>query len=348
MSEFTHYIPQDAMGISREQEEARDTIRTVESGVASEWEHFTPEFVGTKVQSMDLGAVREQMTDFRTIYEAGRIAQYEGKVLFGTTSPVTVFFVGDLHYGSVFTDHEWVHEVFQKIDETPNAYAVFMSNMIDNAIPAKFPDGMLSNSIPPDKQVVAMRKMVQGLNEHGKVLGAVTSPCHEGWTAQKTGQDINALIYGFEGRKFPVLENGGRLTLEFPGAEYTLGLYHKIGPFRSNFNLTHGLKQMNRLRQGMQCDIVAGAHYHNGAVESVFDGIGENRRQLVYVQSGSAKGIDHIHDAWSMGNMGATGEPTGQSVTLWATEKKMDEHLNFETGLLAQESYLLTHLARLK
>lgn len=341
MAEYTHYIPPEALGKSWEE----DSLRVREALTDASWQHFTPEFVGTKVQELDIDKVETQMSQFRTIYEEGRIGQTEGKVCFGTTQPITVFFVGDIHYGSVYTNHETFREEMTKIAETPNAYIVWMSNLIDNAIPGKFPANMLSNSIPPDKQVVAMRKICQELDERGKILGAVTSDCHEGWCYQVAGQDVNAMIHGFEGRKYAVLENGGRLLLETPGATYTLGLYHKIGPFRSNFNLTHGVKQMNRLRQGMQCDVVVGAHYHNAAVEECYDKIGSDRRQLIYVQCGSYKGIDDLHDTWAIERFGATGEPTAQSITFMTTKKAMDGHLAFETGMLAHESYLIRHLA---
>ncbi len=342
--ERTHYIPPEAIGESWEE----DADQVKEALGNAKWEHFTPEFVGTKAQELSLVALEKQMTEARMIYQDARIAQPEGRVCFGTTQPVTVFFVGDVHYGSVYTDHTQFMDEMAQIESTPNAYIVFMSNLIDNGIPGKFPDTMLANTIPPDKQVVAMRKIVQGLNDNGKVLGAVTSDCHEGWTAKVSGQDVNALIFGFEGRKFPVLENGGILTLETPGSEYRLGLYHKIGPFRSNFNLTHGLKQMNRLRQGMRCDVVVGAHYHNAAVEECYDQFGEERRQIIYVQSGSYKGTDEIHDMWAVNKFGATGEPTAQSVTFMTTTRQMDAHLEFTTGMLAHESYLLRHLAHVK
>ncbi len=344
MTERTHYIPPEAIGQSWE-EDSREVRAALEG---ADWTHFTPEFVGTKVQELDIEKVQEEMSRFRTIYEDGRIGQIEGRVCFGTTQPVTVFFVGDVHYGSVYTNHERFQEEMMRIAETPNAYIVWMSNLIDNGIPGKFPANMLANSIPPDKQVVAMRKICQELNDQGKILGSVTSDCHEGWCYQVAGQDVNAMIHGFEGRKYPVLENGGRLILETPGAEYTVGLYHKIGPFRSNFNLTHGLKQMNRLKQGMECDVVVGAHYHNAAVEECYDQIGTRRKQIIYIQSGSYKGIDDLHDSWAIERFGATGEPTAQSVTFMTTQRQMDAHLEFETGMLAHESYLLRHLAHVK
>ena len=280
-------------------------------------------------------------------YQEARISQPEGKVKFETDLPVSVFFIGDVHYGSVYTDHKRFHREIEEIAETPNAYIIWMSNLIDNAIPAQYPWNMLVNAIPPDKQVITMRKIIQELDEKGKVLGAVTSPCHEGWTWKHAGQDVNALLFGFEDRRFPVLENGGRLYLQFPRAKYLIVLYHQIGPFRSNFNRLHGLQQMNRLKLKMEADIVVGAHYHVAAIEMNYKGVGEKHREpAIYIQSGTYKGISKIHDQWTIGRYGQTGEPTAQSVILWPNEKRMEPHLEFETAMLAHESHYLREVVR--
>jgi hypothetical protein len=218
--------------------------------------------------------------------------------------------------------------------------------LIDNAIPAQFPDAMLANAIPPDKQVVAMRKIIQELDEQGKILGAVTSPEHEGWTWKHTGQDVNALLFGFEDRHFPVLENGGRLNLHLPKAKYVVALYHRIGPFRSNFNVTHGLKQMNRLKLQMEGDIVVGAHYHVAGVEMVYEGTGKHRKPNAYIQTGTYKGIGKIHDEWMQGRYGSSGMPTCQSVILWPRKRRIEAFLDFETGMLAHEAHYVREVVR--
>lgn len=347
MKESSHdrvnWIPDEALGGNSVEAYNEYMARLADK---AEWEHFTPEFVGTKTQSVDVSRLNRQLTEAQDTFIEGRLAQKEGRVKFNTELPVTTFFVGDIHYGSIYTDHEKFEQDMAEISATPNAYIIFMSNLIDNAIPSQFPSNMLHNAIPPDKQVVAMRKVIQSLDEQGKVLGAVTSDCHEGWTAKHTGQDINALMYGYEGRNFPVLENGGRLHLEFPGADYNVGLYHKIGPFRSNFNYTHGLKQMNRLSQNGECDVIAGAHYHVGSTEEVYEGTGDHLRMNVYVQSGSYKGTGRIHDQWVVDKYGRSGQPGAQGVTFWANERRMMGNTNFETAIMAHESIFLREMAK--
>lgn len=344
--ERLNFIPNEAFGITDEEAQELSLASKEATFIhLPTWRHFTPEFVNTKVQNLDLKSVNREMTLAQKNFTEARLSQPEGKVVFNTDLPVTIFTIGDLHYGSIYSDHKEIARKFKAIKEAPNAYVVFMSNLIDNGIPSQYPDVMLANSIPPDKQVVSMRKMVQELNDAGKVLGAVTSPCHEGWTYRKCGQDINALIFGFESRHFPVLENGGELTLSFPKFRKLMVLYHMCGPFESSFNETHALRQMNRLRLQMRADIVVGAHKHNAAANMVFEGVGRHRKPTVYMRSGSEKGTGKIYDLWAKGIYGSTGQPTGQSVTI-LPDGRMDPHLEFKTGLLAQESFMISELMK--
>jgi len=43
---------------------------------------------------------------------------------------------------------------------------------------------------------------------------------------------------------------------------------------------------------------------------------------------------------WSVGRYASTGEVGGQSVTILPSLKLMDEHLDFDVGILAQECHL--------
>ena len=334
------YLPNDALGITEEQAQER-VARAKE-----QWEHYTPEFVGIQAQSLDMTELERQIKATQRVYEKARIGQSEATVVFRTTSPITVYTIGDVHYGSVYCDHERFESDIARIIATPNCYAVFMSNMIDNAIPSQYPDGLLVAATPPDKQAIAMRKIAMRLNETGRLLGAVTSPCHEGWTYKHTGQDINALIYGFPERRFPVLDNGGRLTLRVGTVEYLAVVLHQLGPYNSNFNHTHGTKQQQRLVINGEADIVAAGHHHVGDVEMTYDGTGEHRKIVAYLRTGCYKGVSRIHDQWSVGRYGSTGEPSGQAVTLWPNERRMQTYLEFDTAVACHEALSLLHLTR--
>lgn len=332
----THYIPDEVFEPVIEEPE-----------VSAKWEHFNPEFVGTQVQTLNLELLDQQMRDFRNIYNEARIGQSGGSVIIRTEHPICIFTIGDVHFGSVFCEHELFFAQMEKIKQTPGAYIVWLSNLIDNAIPSQYPNNMLNNSIPPDKQVVRMRKLMEELNAMGKILGAVTSPCHEGWTWKHTGQDINALIFGFEGRKFPVLDNGSVLKVAVGIGEdyhiYNVALYHQVGPFESNFNETHALRQMNRLNLQMNADVVVGAHKHCAAAQLTYEGVGKNVIPVAYIRSGTYKGIGDTPDQFSIGRYGATGEPSGQSFILWPGERRIAVNLEFETGLMVYNAALTSN-----
>lgn len=344
----TFYMPPEAKGLTEEQEQTGENIGRVLSSKAerAKWQHFTPEFVGTKVQEYNLEELVKQINQAQEIYVEGRVSQPEGRVEIKTSLPIAICHIGDLHLGSIYTNTDEVLRKFKEIKETPNMYCVLMSNLIDNGIPAKFPNNMLTNSIPPDKQVMMMRAIAMDLDKAGKILAAVTSPCHEGWTFAAAGQDVNALIFGFEERKFPVLENGGRLHLKAGKVDYMGAFYHMVGPYESNFNETHALRQLNRLNLLMEADWVAGAHKHFAAAQVVYEGVGEHLKTVAYIRSGTEKGTGKAHDAFTVDRYGTTGEPTGQTVFLWPGERKISAVCDFDTAVMAQECFYLTEMAR--
>lgn len=338
-----NYVPVEAEGLTEEEAQAKETVGRSRR---DEWKHFTPEFVGTQVPFLDLGELSKQVKLTQRSFQRARVSQAVGKARFDTALPISIFFIGDVHFGSVYTDYERFEREVDLIAKTPHAYIFWMANLIDNAIPAQFPAEMMANAIPPDKQVIAMRKRMEELNKLGKILGAVTSPCHEGWTWKHTGQDVNAMIFGFPDRRFPVLENGGRLLVVVGKVKYCVYAYHQVGPFESNFNETHALRQMNRLSLQMKGDVVVGAHKHFAAAEMVYEGSGEDCRPVAYLRTGTYKGIGEIHDQFTIGRYGTSGEPSAQSVVLWPDQRRIEVFLEFETGILAHNAHLTVELGK--
>lgn len=341
------FIPPEGRGLTEEEDQMRRIIaQQLKRGPKSEWAHFTPDFVGTKAQEVKVDELQRQINEAQRIFLEGRISQLEGRVRIKTDLPISIVHMGDLHVGSIYTNTDEVLRKLREIKDTPNMYVIFMSNLIDNAIPSQFPSNMLANGIPPDKQVLMMRAIAEDLNRAGKVLAAITSPCHEGWTFKHTGQDLNALIFGFRGRKFPVLQNGGRLYVTVGKQTYLGALYHQVGPFESNFNETHALRQLNRLQQRMEPDWLAGAHRHVATAQVVYEGNGQDRKPVAYIRTGTEKGTAYPHDQFTVDRYGATGEPTGQTIHLWPTERRIDATCDFDTAVLAHEAFYLLELAR--
>lgn len=345
MGERGIYIPPEAVGKTIEQDQMERQVGKVLQ-TRSSWKHFTPQFVGTRSANVSVEALAGLINQRTQIYQEARVEQPLGKIKINSKYPIGIVHIGDIHLGSVYTNTDEVLRKFKMIKEYPNLYVVLMSNLIDNAIPSQFPDSMMANAINPNEQVMMMRAIVKDLNHAGKVLAAVTSPCHEGWTWKKAGQDINDLIFGFKERKFPVLENGGELLLRLGQETYRGALYHQVGPFESQFNETHALRQMNRLQKGMGMDWIAGAHRHFAAAQTVYEDSGDNRHVVGYLRTGTEKGTGDIHDAWAVGRYGNSAEPTGQTLHLWPNERRILATLDFNDGVMAHEAFFLHEMAK--
>jgi hypothetical protein len=311
------------------------------------WQHYKPNFIDTKSSTVDLKAITSTMDSRQESYKSQVLGQPSGQVQIPGKLPFTVVFLGDVHWGSVFTDHRQFLKDLNEIRATPNAYVVFMHNLVDNAIPSKYPANMLVNSIPPAEQFPTMQKIIKDLDLDGRVLGALEGDCHEGWSWAATGQSASNLLYGYEGRKFPVLYNGSLLTLNTEGGvEYVLGLWHRQGPFNSNFNKSHSLQQMQRLVHSGKADVEAGAHTHVAEALMTYYGRGLDRKPVAYIRTGSYKGTGEVYDKWNVDLRGTTGEPSGQCVLFYPDRKEMDASLSLETGLAKHKALYLNEMIK--
>jgi len=306
------------------------------------WEHFTPKFLDNKTQSGNvlIDAEKAQQSR-RDLYESERIGQSEAHIKIDSVSPITIFHIGDIHWGSVFTNSELWDYHRKKILETPGAYVMLYHNLVDNGIPGKFPSNTLTNGVPPNTQFEVMQSYLKELNDKGKILAAIDGDCHEGWSWQVAGISPGKLLYGFEGRKFPLLENGGILHLEVNEQKYSIGMWHKQGPFNSRFNPEHSLRQNRRLNHESLTDIEVGAHYHNTGASASYEGSINNMKPVNWIRVGTYKGVpsflgeepNFITDKWAIDKFGTSGQMPGTSTILWNNEKRIDPTLDFETGI---------------
>jgi hypothetical protein len=221
-------------------------------------------------------------------------------------------------------------------------YVVFLGNLVDNAIPAKFPDGMLANALHPHRQFETMQAQIKELDQAGKILAALDEgSCHEGWSWQKAGISATKLLYGYEGRNFPVLSNGGILDLTVGQETYRIGLWHKQGPFNSNFNKSHSLLQNRRLGN-RNTDIEAGAHHHNSEALNTWVGYLQQMTRAGFIRVGTYKGYwpdgDGLPDRFVVDRWGKSGEPPGNSAILYPFSHDLETTLGFEAGLRKHEA----------
>jgi hypothetical protein len=295
-----------------------------------EIEHNQPVFEGEAHPVFSWEDGKEAAEIRRRQWQEKRMYKEGATVKIGSSLPITVFGISDIHFGSVYCDVDKFEKDMRAIEETPNTYAVLLSNLIDNGNPSQFPDSMLANSMTPNDQAKAMNDRLKRLDAQGKVLAAVQSPCHEGWLWKKMGIDINELL--FADCKFPVLDNGGKLKVQMPGYEYKMALFHQFGPFGSYFNKNHPSQQLQRVVLGGWADIVMVAHSHLGEVLQTWSGVGVDRKDTTFIRTGSYKGNvsimeGHTPDFWIKGKSGSDGEPGGEAVMLYPNERKMQTFL---------------------
>jgi len=305
------------------------------------WQHFTPNFLDTNTSKYNVADALKVAQERRKLYADQKIDQQEGNIKIKTNMPVTIIPIGDIHWGSIFTNYElWEHHR-KAILETPGVYTVFMHNLVDNGIPGKFPNNTLNNGVPPADQFRAMQTYIKELDKKGKVLGAVTSDCHEGWSWAVAGVDASALLYGYKGRKFPVIENGGILNVKVgerrDAQTYSIGLWHKQGPFNSRFNPEHALRQNRRLYHEARTDIEIGAHYHNTSASASYEGSRDLQRAVNFIRVGTYKGTSHkredVTDRWSVDKFGNSGNLPGASIILWNNRHMVDNQMDFDTAI---------------
>jgi hypothetical protein len=314
--------------------------------------HFTPQFLDTVAGQLNIDDIMKIVDARQVEYKNTHIEQAEATVKIKTRYPITIVHVGDIHFGSVYCNHKlWQHHM-EKVAETPGVYMMLYHNLVDNAIPAKYPANMLANSLPPPEQFGLMQHWIKELDKRGKILGAVTSDCHEGWSKAMTGYGPDELLFGYKGRKFPVLKNGGILYLKAGDETYGIGMWHKQGPFNSNFNTEHALRQNRRLRHESKTDLEVGAHYHNSAASSNYEGAMATLKAVNYVRVGTYKGVPthigewHITDRWAVDKFGTSGQPPGVNTMLFPDMHIISDDLDFETGIEKHLAFRTIYMAR--
>lgn len=262
----------------------------------------------------------------------GAVEQENAEVKIETNLPFLVVPTGDWHFPSVYCDIDRLTHDLDEIEQRPNAALILMSNLVDSPRPEHI-DSQIVNALSPEEQLRSLRERLLRLDEKKKILAAVDSPCHDGMAWRKIGIDAFHIL--FENMSFPIVRNGGMVTLKFSDAEYKIALYHQFGPFNSNFNKSHGMQQMQRLLLVGQADIVCGAHHHVGETLKTWYGEGKLRKPVVYIRTGSYKGAFEPaqRDMWMLLRAGKTGEPGGQSVILFPQEKKMSTELELPLAM---------------
>lgn len=288
------------------------------------------DFVDNKQSDLSFGTIFDFMDKFQKLQKETDPYVDEATVKFKTDNPITIYAIGDVHFGADSSKMDLFLRDMEIIRETPNAHMVILSNLVDAFIPTHHQGGKLHSPMPTEKEAWAMNDLMKQLAAEEKVLGMVHSPCHEGWAETHAGIDLQKIIFKDTG--IPMLENGGVLKMQFPnGKEFRAGLWHQPGQGGEGKN-TASWNHHAKSRIGTTDAIMIG-HSHVGEAEQAFFGEHPNRGEVALIRSGSYKGNvlnekGGITDRFQRGHSGRDGEPGGQAVTFIPRTGQMRVHFN--------------------
>jgi hypothetical protein len=287
-------------------------------------------FIDKKQTNGSFERVASFMEEFKKLHKETDPYQDEATVKVNNDNPVTIYAIGDVHFGAASNNMELFKRDMEIIRQTPNAYMVILSNMIDAFIPTHHAGGKLDSPLRLDVEAEAMNGLMKELASEEKVLAMVQSPCHEGWVDTHAGVDIQKTIFRDTG--IPMLENGGVLNMEFlNGKVFRAGLWHQPGSGGEGKN-TASWNHQSKSRIGTMDAIMIG-HSHVSESEQAFFGEHPNRNEVVLIRSGSYKGNvsnekGAIADRFQRGHSGRDGEPGGQAVTFIPRTGELRSHFN--------------------
>lgn len=232
--------------------------------------------------------------------------------------------MADLHWGHLDVDYDFLDKNLSMIEYTPNVVGVLTWNILDAAIPAKFPDGVMWSGQTAQEQVYTFRDKLRKMYQKGKIIAAIgDASCHEGWSKKETGWMIYREL--FEDIDIPLLLNGGYLDVTVGSETYRLGLFHRTR-FWSALNKTHGGERM--MDRISDAEIILTSHLHRAGVGRSTRYNPPFRRDTAVVSSGTSK----LFDKHFRANTGEEGEPGFQGIMLWADRHNFEVVFDLENG----------------
>lgn len=223
--------------------------------------------------------------------------------------PIGLTWMPDIHFSNLDVDYQILHEDLHTIASTPNMFVAFGGDMIDNFNPMKYPDGMLSDAIDPQDQIITWMEMLRTLDGYSKIAAIVWGN-HEDFSKvaghslfQGYMRDLSCPIFA---------DGGGVLNVVTEGARYRLGLKHTFWG-NSKLNKTNAPKRMMQFGYD-DLDAAFVGHVHSASGE-MFQEAG---RERIAVTGGTYKIHDRFAKRW-----GNNSELGGFTVLLYPQEKRM-------------------------
>lgn len=281
---------------------------------------------------------RPEITTYEEALEWNKLAQEhsEGAMIFTQeyakvechprlTNRIFLANISDLHFGHHDVDYDFLDKSIKTIQYTPDMKGILGWNILDAAIPAQFPDGLLWSGQSAQEQTYTFREKLQELHRNNKLVAGIgEASCHEGWLKKRAGWMVYREL--FEGiDDVPLLLNGGYLEVVVGAETYRLALFHKTR-YWSTLNKSHGGQRM--LDRIADAEIVFTSHMHRASVEQSQRYNPPFTKATAIVSSGTCK----LRDRWQRGNAGEEGEKGFQGIMLWADKHKFQVVYDLEVG----------------
>ena len=242
-----------------------------------------------------------------------RLSYNPSVITLNTKKPVAIAFIADQHLGSYDVDYEQAAKDAIDIANTPNMYAVFGGDSIDNFIKLSISSAMLESPTAPSEQIELLEYYFAMFK--GKIL-ALVSGNHELWLKEISSFDLYKHIANTKIVPTIYAPFIARLEIFVNDISYRVMLRHKYR-FNSSFNLTHSVKRMYDMSD-YQFDIGVVCHHHKATFEP-FQKHGEQRWA---VRTGTYKTYDSF--AAKIGFNGITENNMIPIAILYPNSKKIE------------------------
>jgi len=270
--------------------------------------------------------------DYQKTIEAARILQEqqrsrelwqpEASVKITTRDPVLVTYFGDLHIGNIEVQYDKLFEMFLRIKEGRNHFAVFAGDDVDNAF--IFREGGNADILTYEMQGELAKQSIGELDQAGKVLFSGSGNHNrfvQNWY-DNYYRDFQTPLIG---------PNMGTCHVGVGDQNYDISYFHKIT--MGNSTMSPFLREQRAVEYWFpNSDIIIGAHTHRKGVAQYNIGLDGNKRLRTMIEAGTMKPGEHFQR--EQGNMRLTQFDTcGVSTILFPDTKRVIPYYNFDEAI---------------
>lgn len=268
------------------------------------------------------------------------------EVTVGTRSNESMMLVcgSDLHIGSLATDHKSVLHLRDFVLNNNNAGLILLGDEVEGLKEKYMNTNTARTPIDFHKQIDFIREeILKPLADEGKILGMVSGYWgHNGWSEDAT--TINTWMMLAEGYGIPILQNGGRLNIQFPnGYVHSETIWHNP-PGKSKFDSVYGLRNAAfATSESSRSNGYMSGHIHRmGVGKELYSGA---KSAVYYISSGTAKGssAEVPNDRFGIKLGAPRTDPLGQGVIIDPPRRRNQTEKNypfasFDQGKMANDA----------